>query len=269
MKYCPSGTRVVVSATAGGRAHQARRLRQRPRHPGGAPAARLRAVLPRRRGSLARARWHRARSVNREAHGRGHARQSLGRERGWSRLDVQRLAPARERAPKQRTLRHEDFTREARRTSRRGETLGSVSLVHLAVALTAASLALYSTMMAALRARACGRVAGYRRQVHRPRASRDHLQAPRGTRRRPRGEPRVVRSHRLPVVRDPLRRGRPPTIPLSSWPGASSARHPRLDARVVVTDRDAAYQPEGRAARRPRDARRRARSTSSPIRTSA
>ena len=42
----------------------------------------------------------------------------------------------------------------------------------------------------------------------RPRPPCDDLQAARRNRRRPRRQPRVVRAHRLPVLRDPLRRGR-------------------------------------------------------------
>ena len=62
--------------------------------------------------------------VDREAHGRGHARQGLGRERGRQRLDVHRLAAARE-PPRWRNARHEEFTGEAAERHDVGERLAT------------------------------------------------------------------------------------------------------------------------------------------------
>ncbi len=85
VKYCPAGARIVVKAVAGGRAGPPRRVRHGPRHPRRAPAAPLRALLPRRRRPFARARRHGPRPFHRQAHGRGDARRGLGGERRWAR----------------------------------------------------------------------------------------------------------------------------------------------------------------------------------------
>ena len=124
--------------------------------------------------------------------------------------------------------------------------------------------------MMALFARAhARRAASGRHAGGRPGAARDHLQAAGRARRRPRGQPRVVRAHRLPVVRDPLRRRRRARPRVRASRGGFMARHPKLDARLVVTD------PRGRASTRRSPSSsgssgsRPARSTSSRTRTSA
>ena len=95
VKYCPSGSPHRRERGSRRRARASGGRRHRARHTGRALAAGLRALLSRRRGTLARARWDWPRSVDRQAHGRGDARQGRRRERRRQGFDVHRLAPAR------------------------------------------------------------------------------------------------------------------------------------------------------------------------------
>ena len=97
-----------------------------------------------------------------------------------------------------------------------------------------------------------------------------HLQAARRERRRSRRESRVVRAHRLSVVRGPLRRGGHGSDP--AFAVARRVRRASPGARRATWSsrtRNAAHEPEGRAARGARASRDRRGATSSRTRTSA
>ena len=83
IKYSPEGGTVVVAAGSETPDEVAIVVeRPRPRHRPGAPAAALRAVLPRRQGPQPRARRHRPGPGHRQAHRPGARRPRLGHQRG-------------------------------------------------------------------------------------------------------------------------------------------------------------------------------------------
>lgn len=122
--------------------------------------------------------------------------------------------------------------------------LPNVSLVHLAVALTAASLALYLTMMGLF----LGRMALRRRQRWRREGV---ARAPRVTLFKPLAghdddlESNLESFARIDYPSFELLLGvASPSDPAYAVARRFVARHPRLDARLVVTDRDAAVNPK-------------------------
>ena len=249
----------------------------------GAPAARLRALLSRRRGPLARARRDRPRPVDRQAHGRGDARQGLRRERGRGGLDVHRpasksrlpgLVGARQRhhafglksegvggsslprnAGRGRASRHEEFTVPARRFDGVSANLHTVvtprmSYVHprgcadgRVACALRAMMVLFVRSVAARRGAALGS-GGAPRVTHVQAARRARTTTSRRTSSRSRGID-------YPSLRDPVRRREPRRPGLRGRAAlrraASEARRARRRHRPGRR-----HQSEGRAARRPR-----------------
>ncbi len=95
VKYCPEGASIVVRVSDEGSQGPHRRRGLGPGHRGEAPAAPVRALLPRRRRSHARHGRHRPRPVDRQAPGRGDGRDDRRAERDRSRVDLLVHAAAR------------------------------------------------------------------------------------------------------------------------------------------------------------------------------
>ena len=248
VKYCPSGTRIVVSA-AGRRARV--RLVVSDTGPG-IPPEHLPRVFERfYRVDAGRSRElggtglglsivkhmveaMRGKVVGRERR-RARARRSPCRSSAWP-ASLRRSAPI--RRERSRTSRNftrrtpyvtgarDSCSREPRAPRGRADGRVPRAVLHHDAA---CSRAAWSTR----RERDAGR-----RVDRAPRVT--HLQAARGQRRRSRGQPRVVRSHRLPVVRAPLRR-----------------RLDTTDPAFAVARRFLAPHPQARRARRRHRPRRR------------
>ncbi len=129
-KYCPDGSSITVRVSDEGAQGARRRRGHRARHRGQAPAAPVRALLPRRRGPHARHGRHRPGAVDRQAPGRIDGRHDRRAEHDRPRLDLlvhaaaRPARDARRRRRSRKRFRSRCHGRSCRRLSRDASVVG-------------------------------------------------------------------------------------------------------------------------------------------------